>query len=240
MDAETQTILKAESPSVLCAICNEFFDANDVIYTTSGCGHVFHKSCLFRWLSTSGSCPECRAPCNKQRANKIYLNFAERTEAKDVKRIPIQWVPIDLTDPLANFDLEGAVKCGTDNDGFDTYVARAPLRADMIPSNFVPEKRAVDAPFNWIVHHLPNADLLVLRDCELKWVNASNGEVPSNALETGYTQSGEALYTGRTIYDNRIVIGKIHPSWRCLFIPKKDVEVRIFHYEVLVVTPNEC
>lgn len=41
-----------------CPICRENFTPND-IYSTS-CSHIFHKSCLLRWMSRSKTCPMCR------------------------------------------------------------------------------------------------------------------------------------------------------------------------------------
>jgi len=160
-------------------------------------------------------------------------------EAEKVKRLQIQWVPIDLSDPVANADLEGAVKCGTDHEGFDTYVARAPLGDNMIPSNFVPETRAVHVPWDGKNNRYTKVELLIITDCELEWVHAATGEVPPNAFKTGYTEKGDSLYTGRTIYENRIVLGKIHPEYGCLYIPNKNDELSNHQYEVLVVKPRE-
>ncbi|XP_034481943.1 uncharacterized protein LOC117787505 [Drosophila innubila] len=228
-----------ESLNVLCSICNESYNSNHIICSTSNCGHVFHKECLFLWLSGSQTCPQCHTICHRQRVNRIYLSFADRTEVEEVESLQIQWLPIDLSFPLAYGDLKDAVKCGTDHQGFDTYVARAPLGDNMIPSNFVPETRAVHAPWDGRNNRLTEVELLISTDCELEWVHAEYGHVPSNALKTGHTESGESLYTGRVIYENRTVIGKIHPSWRCLFIPNRHVELKFRRYEVLVVKPNE-
>ncbi|KAM8712943.1 hypothetical protein ACLKA7_013298 [Drosophila subpalustris] len=240
MDAEAKSSSKDESLNVLCAICNEFYNASDIIYTTSSCGHVFHKGCLFRWLGRSRSCPQCRSVCHQQRVHRVYLNFAERTEVEEVERLQVQWVPIELTDPLAPVDLEGAVQCGTDHEGFDTYVARVYLHEDLLPANFVPHKRAVYAPWNCSAHHLNTSiDLLVVTDCELKWEQASHGNFPSNALKTGYAESGEVLYTGRALHDHRMLLGKVHPSHGVLYMPYAGSEVNTNSYEVLVVTPKE-
>ncbi|XP_034476451.1 uncharacterized protein LOC117783260 isoform X2 [Drosophila innubila] len=208
------------------------------------CGHLFHKECLFHWLSRSRSCPQCRAACHQQRVHRIYLNFAERTEFDEVGRVEplrrIQWVPIDLSDPLASVDLEGAVQCGTDHEGHDTYVARVYFHEDLLPANYVPQKKAVYAPWGCHAHRLNTmVELLVLTDCELKWEQASHGTFPPNALKTGYTDNGEALYTGRAQYRSRLLLGKVHPSHNVLYMPLNEREVNTHSYEVLVVTPKE-
>ncbi|KAL7735997.1 hypothetical protein ACLKA6_002420 [Drosophila palustris] len=225
MDAEAKSSSKDESLNVLCAICNEFYNASDIIYTTSSCGHVFHKGCLFRWLGRSRSCPQCRSVCHQQRVHRVYLNFAERTEVEEVERLQVQWVPCNVALIMRDFD---------------TYVARVYLHEDLLPANFVPHKRAVYTPWNCSAHHLNTAvDLLVLTDCELKWEQASHGNVPSNALKTGYAESGEVLYTGRALHDHRMLLGKVHPSHGVLYMPYAGNEVNTNSYEVLVVTPKE-
>lgn len=243
MEAEAEAISRAESLNVLCAICNEFYNANDIIYTTSSCGHVFHKGCLDRWLNRSHTCPQCRANCHRQRTHRIFLNFAERTEVEEeqnMERLQIQWVPMDLSDPPATVDLEGAVQCGTDHEGFDTYVARVYFDEDLLPANYVPQKKGVYAPWGCSAHFLnTEADLLVLTDCELKWEPASNGDIPPNALKSGYSETGEPLYTGRGVYEGRTLLGKVHQSHRVLYMPNNRAEVCSGTYEVLVVTPKE-
>ncbi|XP_030558261.1 uncharacterized protein LOC115760849 [Drosophila novamexicana] len=242
-EAESETsksTQQAEKLNVLCGICNEFYKANDIIYSTASCGHVFHKECLTRWLSRSLSCPQCRAICHRHRVHRIYLNFAECTEIDDPERSQIQWVPIDLDDPVAPTTPEGAVQCGTDHEGFDTYVARVYLHEDLLPANYVPQKKAVYAPWNCSAHRLNSeVDLLVLTDCELKWVAATNGDVPPGALKSGYSEIGEALYTGRSVHAGLTLLGKVHPSHRVIYMPYQREEVSNRIYEVLVVTPKE-
>lgn len=240
-EATAPTTTRADSLNVLCGICNEFYTANDIIYSTASCGHVFHRQCLYRWLARSHTCPQCRSVCHRQRVHRIYLNFAERTEVEEVERLQIQWVPLDLEDsqPSAT-ELEGAVQCGTDHEGYDTYVARVYLYEDLLPANYVPQKKAVYAPWNCSAHQLNiEVDLLMLTDCEIRWVPAEHGQVPENALKAGYSETGEGLYTGRAVYQGHTLLGKVHPSHRLLYMPFQREEVSSQRYEVLVVTPRE-
>lgn len=43
-----------------CSICLNSIAADEMIYDIP-CGHVFHKSCLGKWLDRQTSCPLCRA-----------------------------------------------------------------------------------------------------------------------------------------------------------------------------------
>lgn len=239
-ESEAESTQPTETLNVLCGICNEFYKANDIIFSTASCGHVFHKNCLSRWLSRSLSCPQCRAICHRQRVHRIYLNFAENTEVEEVERSQIQWVPLDLDEPVPSTMLDGAVQCGTDHEGLDTYVARVYLHEDLLPANYVPQKKAVYAPWNCSAHLLNSeVELLVLTDCELKWVAAANGEVPPGGLKTGYSELGEPLYTARSEYMGQTLLGKVHPSHRVIYMPYQRDEVSNRNYEVLVVTPKE-
>ncbi|KAH8290302.1 hypothetical protein KR054_001681, partial [Drosophila jambulina] len=231
--------------NVLCAICNEFFRANDTIYSTTQCGHVFHKDCLTRWLSRSLTCPQCRSHCHRSRVHRIYLNFAERTELDDVEpsKMPIQWVPMDLevgAPAEAYQPPEGAVQCGTDEDGHPTYVSRAYFRDDRLPASYVAEKKAAFGSYSCRAYALTDdVELLVLSDCDHSWVPGRNGSHPEGALQVGYSEIGEVTYTGRALYEGIMRLGKVHPSHRVMYIPHRGQEVNINAYEVLVVTPRE-
>ena len=52
----------------ICSVCRDPFHLTDLLSAT-GCGHVFHQSCLVRWMCVSVSsstspprCPICSAP----------------------------------------------------------------------------------------------------------------------------------------------------------------------------------
>lgn len=73
----------------------------------------------------------------------------------------------------------------------------------------------------------------------MKWIPASNGAVPGNAVPGGRTASGETLYIGRTLVnqspiDGQIIPGKIHPSHGCLYVPFNSAEMKFTSYEQLV------
>ncbi|EFJ48585.1 hypothetical protein VOLCADRAFT_60307 [Volvox carteri f. nagariensis] len=43
-----------------CTVCLGGFVTGEELRLLPGCGHVFHRCCIDRWLSTSATCPNCR------------------------------------------------------------------------------------------------------------------------------------------------------------------------------------
>ncbi|XP_074287533.1 RING-H2 finger protein ATL80-like [Silene latifolia] len=43
-----------------CAICLSEFTDGDLMRVLPHCGHVFHVTCIDKWLETNSSCPSCR------------------------------------------------------------------------------------------------------------------------------------------------------------------------------------
>ncbi|XP_035789159.1 E3 ubiquitin-protein ligase synoviolin A-like [Anopheles albimanus] len=50
-----------ELPEQTCPICWELL-LSDICFTC--CGHLYHSSCLTRWLKCSNTCPQCRFRCD--------------------------------------------------------------------------------------------------------------------------------------------------------------------------------
>ncbi|EDW36363.1 GL17754 [Drosophila persimilis] len=244
MEGETAPNESSPSLNVLCGICNEFYRANDIIFSTASCGHVFHRECLTRWLGRSPTCPQCRATCHRNRIHRIYLNFAERTELDDQEppKQPVQWVPMDLdinSSRDASNAPEGAIQCGTDEDGLPTYVARGYFNDDLLPASYAPQKKAAFGSWSCRSYRLiEGVEVLVLTDCDHEWVPGSSGSYPPNALPTGYSEIGEVTYTGLGVTKVSRDWEKVHPSHKVMYIPHRGQEVNTSSYEVLVVTPR--
>ncbi|CAG2180290.1 unnamed protein product, partial [Oppiella nova] len=69
--------------------------------------------------------------------------------------------------------------------------------------------------------------------CELVWIYEAGGKVPNGALVGGQDMVGENMYIGRANHNGSLVIGKVHPSHRCLYIPYGGYEIKYSDYEVL-------
>lgn len=67
-----------------------------------------------------------------------------------------------------------------------------------------------------------------------KWVESGNGSYPKGAVPGGKTVDGETLYIGRARHCGQLIVGKVHPSHRCMFIAHCNKEHRALRYEVLV------
>ena len=42
-----------------CPVCLEKLGSHDEVCTL-GCGHLFHATCMYKWLETTHTCPCCR------------------------------------------------------------------------------------------------------------------------------------------------------------------------------------
>jgi hypothetical protein len=66
-----------------------------------------------------------------------------------------------------------------------------------------------------------------------KWVSASDGFVPENAVVGGHSMSGDKFYVGRTLHSGLKVPGKICRRSKCIYVPFGG-EISHKEYEVLV------
>ncbi|XP_005178363.1 uncharacterized protein LOC101900362 [Musca domestica] len=237
----------ASTLNILCGICSEFYAARDNIYVTR-CGHVFHQQCLFHWLRVSHTCPQCRDPCLRHRCHRIYLNFQPLDESTVTNSPPqlnnvysgYDWLHIDH-DMDAEMIKSFGLHYGTDDDGNDMYAARGYFNQDLIPAYYCPQKRGVYVPWGFKSHFLTsNIEILDIScdNAEYKWVPASEGNLPENALVSGHTAYSEPLYIARAEHEGKTLYGKLHRQYKMAYMPYGDVEVCNSQYEVLVRIPK--
>lgn len=71
--------------------------------------------------------------------------------------------------------------------------------------------------------------------CAPKWLPASNGSVPPNAVQGGNDCNGEMIFVARALHEGAMLPGKLVPSHRVAYVPwggrenpKDQYEVRFF------------
>ena len=64
--------------SVSCCIRHEDFNFSEEEISVLLCSHLFHQSCMGKWLNTNSTCPECRISVTKKNfVQKIYPSINE-------------------------------------------------------------------------------------------------------------------------------------------------------------------
>ncbi|KPU74422.1 uncharacterized protein Dana_GF27463, isoform B [Drosophila ananassae] len=125
-----------------------------------------------------------------------------------------------------------AVRGGHDVDGSPLYVGRAYHEGGLLPLKVSPSKGMAWLANYGREHRKTHYDVLVGEGYH--WVADSYGHVPANAVSSGKNKGGETLYIGRGNHGKSLVIGKIHQSHGCLYVPYAGKEITIKKYDVLV------
>jgi hypothetical protein len=62
---------------VKCSICLDLLELNNQLAVTK-CGHLFHHSCVSRWVSLKSSCPYCRVALTSSQVTKAYVGESDQ------------------------------------------------------------------------------------------------------------------------------------------------------------------
>merc|ERR1711872_564358 len=108
---------------------------------------------------------------------------------------------------------ELAVRAGTSSDGGPLYVGRAEHEGGLFPGKI----------------------LVAPRNCDLTWVDASNGHIPTGAIQGGFNEENDPIYIGRAHHEDSYAVGKINPEHGCCYIPFGGEEHAHTEYQVLVI-----
>ncbi|EDW72335.1 uncharacterized protein Dwil_GK20869 [Drosophila willistoni] len=138
------------------------------------------------------------------------------------------WVRSSSNSPLPH----NAFHAGHDTDGSGIYVGRCMYEGDLSPAKVIPSKHAAYVSHGGKEHNVSSYEVLVGHG--YAWAPSSDGRVPRHAISTGKTRTGEPLYVGRASHSNSVIVGKVHPSHGCLYVPFGGQEITIKSYEVLV------
>ena len=148
-----------------------------------------------------------------------------------------------------------AIAAGVAPNGEVLYVGRREHARDLIPGYVVPSEKCLHICYGCNEHcYSSDYEALTIEEQDgFEWGVYSNGEVPSNALIGNKRRDG--LYVGRTVTGSDIstattwqnvpinlphgsiantqLLGKIHCSHRCLYVPWNGKEIMYRSYEVL-------
>lgn len=138
---------------------------------------------------------------------------------------PAQWVAAKEGEVPPN-----AIPAGFDNE--QLYVARANHEGAILPGKLVPSHGVCYVPWGGGEHGV--AEYEVLTACDVTWMPATEGEVPSGALASGESEDGEVLYVGRATHEGVVSVGKVQGSHKVCYIPYGGQEIAYPEYEVLV------
>lgn len=101
----------------VCTVCLEplFKDLQ-----VAQCGHVFHRTCIFRWIDRSCSCPNCKQHLDASELTTLFLKPAEI-----IKEVLGDPTVLEDADPELLLAITKA-QCGSDDDDDDSASASDP------------------------------------------------------------------------------------------------------------------
>eukprot|EP00092_Neocalanus_flemingeri_P015416 GFUD01016684.1.p1 GENE.GFUD01016684.1~~GFUD01016684.1.p1 ORF type:complete len:183 (-),score=61.14 GFUD01016684.1:141-689(-) len=131
---------------------------------------------------------------------------------------------------------ERAVVAGESSAGGPLYVGRAEHEGGLFPGKVNPEHNCCYIAWGGGEHSKEEYDILVApRNCDLTWVDASNGHIPTGAIQGGFNENNDPLYIGRARHEDSFAVGKINEEHGCCYIPYGGEEIAKEDYQVLVI-----
>ncbi|KXN74194.1 hypothetical protein CONCODRAFT_76951 [Conidiobolus coronatus NRRL 28638] len=102
-----------------CPVCFDDFEeaTEDQIIRQMPCKHVFHEGCLFPWLKTTNSCPQCRYPLLTENSeyNETVLNEVKSRYKNSPQQFqstkPCELLPMGLCYSPANTRMIKLLNC---------------------------------------------------------------------------------------------------------------------------------
>ncbi|PZC73230.1 hypothetical protein B5X24_HaOG209910 [Helicoverpa armigera] len=168
-----------------------------------------------------------------------YIYHGETTVTQGDNQVQVvessgeyDWVP--TTAMMASSLTGRAVVGGHEGwDGSPLWVIRGWHNGDLMPGKLSVRHNAASVVYDGKEISVQNIEVLCAKPENLRWVPASNGNVPPGAIPGGRTASGETLYVGRARYQLSVTPGKIHPSHNSCYIAFAGQEVSHKMYDVL-------
>lgn len=159
---------------------------------------------------------------------------------KDLLKSPNDWIKVSKYLPTK------AIIGGRTNEDRPIYIGRSKAFGEILPVGVLqaPDSKKITSHIahgsKETILDVSKNSCFVYCDGAVRWMAASNGNVPQGAVPVNGTAATirrafqETMYVGRAPYMGQLIVGKIHPSHECLYIPYRGCEIPMRDYEVLV------
>jgi len=78
-----------DSENILCTICRQQLETNDIVRTINSCGHKYHLNCIDRWFEEHITCPTCRHDIRNTQNENIRENQDNESSSVSIERVSI-------------------------------------------------------------------------------------------------------------------------------------------------------
>nr|XP_034301055.1 natterin-3-like [Crassostrea gigas] len=126
---------------------------------------------------------------------------------------------------------DNAIRAGYDINKKALFIARAVVSGEMTPGKCGTHLEGAHIPFAGKEHIIQNYEVLVYPINALgflDWQQASNGDVPGNAIDTA-----SGIYIGRVLYSGSLIPCKIHTGFKVAYMGFAGKEHQSKEYEAL-------
>ncbi|KAG6454626.1 uncharacterized protein LOC115446388 isoform X1 [Manduca sexta] len=121
------------------------------------------------------------------------------------------------------------------HEGEPLYIARALLHRSLVLGKYVPSENI--AYFSWGGQILREKKFEVLCGYDCMWVPTQENQIPTLAVEAGYSDSdGEPLYIGRVRHRGHLIPGRLQPSQKACYVLYKFQQITAANYEILTLS----
>lgn len=170
--------------------------------------------------------------------NFSFLCMYEMPKLSHITFPEVKWETISDNSPPPN-----VFSAGVYPDGEKLYVGKIQCSGDEVPGYVVHTEKCLHLCWNYWEHCYDKGyKILVIDEPDsFEWGTCFDGEAPSTAVPGGNTSNGELLFIGRTVSNGDVMIGKtcgqepitlphtrvtntqllgkIHCSHKCLYVP---------------------
>jgi len=211
------------------------YTENFTLTTLEEAEQLFYVANKYEVVSIEAACERFIIKNIKNYDTEEVLRFAEMFNLKNLEwlsrllkdhapdpALPANWVPYKRGQPYPSH----MVFVANDEDGFPIGIGRFKVEHDLLPGTFYTRERFVQVGYA-CTSHKNSEEFEVLCDGDLDWRETEKGDVDSQAVEGGKASGYEPLFIGKIVHEGKVVIGKIHRSHACLYIPWQAAEMKV-------------